>query len=146
MKKFLFIACAITFLATASFAQSTTAPWSGYAKLSPFEAVSWQGEVPDVRVSGIWFELVSLNDWPANKIVSACQALGGKNWQKRFEEDLVEVLTRSGHEPGLHVTLQVRELTTGNDLLLKEVPMTEENRRTIMDAKRAKLAPPSTQP
>ena len=57
-------------------------------------------------------------------------------WQKRFEEDLVEVLTRMGHEPKDTVRLVVSPLGSQATRTLENVPMTEANRRAIYDAAR----------
>ncbi len=59
-------------------------------------------------------------------------------WRKRFEEDLVEVLTRMGHEPKDRVRLVVRPLGSSTTRILEDVPMTEANRWTIYEAARAR--------
>src|SRR5881392_1290217 len=84
---------------TAPATQKSERMWQGYPRLSPFNAVRWNEQTPEVRVNDSWYELVAMNDLTAEQIVSACQSLDRKDWRKRFEEDLVEVLSRSGHEP-----------------------------------------------
>src|SRR5690606_20539732 len=103
---------------------------SGYALKSPFSAVRWQGSRPEVEVEGEWL-LVSLDGIPADQIVAFSQRTYGDEWQKRFEEDLVELLSRMGHPPGDTVQLEVQSLTTGDTHVLEQVPMTSENRRKI---------------
>lgn len=118
-----------------------TRPWHGYPRLSPFEAVRWNGRTPQVQVHGTWYDLLAMNGVPADRIVSWCQALDYPNWQKRFEEDLVEVLVRSSqpytsstHSPGPQATLEVKDLETGRTEVLRDVPMTEANRRALWRA------------
>ena len=57
-----------------------------------------------VKVGDEWFKLVSLDEIPASEIVAFSQRTYGNKWQKRFEEDLVELLTRMGHPPQDTVT------------------------------------------
>jgi hypothetical protein len=52
-------------------------------------------------------------------------------WQKRFEEDLVELLTRMKHPPTDKVTLVVQSLATSETWVREGIPMTEENRSAI---------------
>lgn len=67
-----------------------------FAEVAPFSGVRWRGETSEVEVSGTWYELVSLDDRPAAGIVAAARAMAPDAWQKRFGEDLVEVLGRMG--------------------------------------------------
>lgn len=110
----------------------------GYPKLSPFASVRWQESQPEVQVSGEWYKLVSLNEIPASEIVAFSQQTFGDKWQKRFEEDLVELLTRMGHTPGDTVTLVVQSLTSSETRTLQDVPMTKANRKAIRDAAQAR--------
>jgi hypothetical protein len=116
--------------------------WREYPRLSPFEAVRWRESVPEVRVRGDWYELLSLNGLEAKQVVAFAKKLDKKDWQKRFEEDLMEVLIRMGHEPGKSATLQVRRLDSGITQVLKDVPLTEENRRAIWEARHRQASPP----
>jgi hypothetical protein len=106
----------------------------GYPKKSPFAAVRWQEAQPDVQLGGEWFKLISLNDLPADEIVAFSQGTYGDKWRKRFEEDLVELLTGMGHPPGNTVKLVVQKLTTSETQVLEDVPMTRANRQAIWDA------------
>jgi C-terminal processing protease CtpA/Prc len=114
--------------------------WHDYPKVSPFEAVRWRDAVPEVRVKGVWYELRALDVLTAGRIVEACKTADKKNWQKRFEEDLVEILVRMGHEPGKTATLEVRRLDSQKSEILKDVPLTEENRKSIWKARNQKTA------
>jgi magnesium-transporting ATPase (P-type) len=109
-----------------------------YPKESPFAAVRWQKSQPEVKVGDEWFKLVSVDELPASAIVAFSQRTYGDKWQKRFEEDLVELLTRMGHAPQDEVTLVVQSLTSSDTRTLEDVPMTRANRRAIRDAAQAR--------
>ena len=112
------------------------APNQEYSELSPFSGVRWKESVPQVQVDGTWYELIALNDLSSEKIVSFCKESYGKNWKKRFGEDLVRALTEMGHEPGTTADLELRGVESGDKAVMKDVPMTEENRRAIVLARR----------
>ena len=105
---------------------------------SPFAAVRWQQSQPEVRVGDEWFKLLSLDELPASEIVAFSKRTYGNKWQKRFEEDLVELLTGMGHPPQDTVTLDVQSLTSQETQTLEDVPMTKANRRAIWDAAQAR--------
>jgi hypothetical protein len=107
-----------------------------YRKRAPFSGVRWEGDRPLVKVGEEWFTLVSLDGIAAEDIVAFSWRTYVDKWRKRFAEDLVEVLTRMGHPPHGTVTLVVQPLTSSETRTLKEVPMTEANRRAIYNAAR----------
>jgi len=116
------------------FAASDRKPATDYPKKSPFAAVRWQQSQPEVKVGDEWFKLVSLDELPASEIVAFSQRTYENKWQKRFEEDLVELLTRMGHPPQDRVTLVVQSLTSSETRTLENVAMTEANRRAIPES------------
>ncbi|GMW02165.1 MAG: hypothetical protein AMXMBFR84_33010 [Candidatus Hydrogenedentota bacterium] len=105
-----------------------------HAVKTPFATVRWQDLHPEVRVEKEWYMLLSLNDIPASDIVIFCQENYEAKWRKRFEEDLVEVLTRMGHKPGNTVRLVVLPRGSATPRTLDNVPMTRENREKLRDA------------
>lgn len=109
-----------------------------YPKRSPFAAVRWEESQPEVKVDDQWFKLISLNGIPAKEIVDFSKETYGEKWQKRFEEDLVELMTRMGHPPEKSVTLEVQSLTSSEKQTLKEVRMTYANRGAIRAAAQAR--------
>jgi CubicO group peptidase (beta-lactamase class C family) len=110
----------------------------GYSKSSPFAAVRWQEAGPEVKVGDEWYQLKSLNDLPAAEIIAFSRKAYEDEWRKRFEEDLVELLTRMGHPPEDKVKLVVQSLTLPETRTLENVPMTRANRQAIRDAARAR--------
>ena len=101
---------------------------------SPFAAVRWQESQPEVKVGEEWFGLVSLDGLPASEILAFSQQTYGSRWRMRFEEDLVDLLTRMGHPPRDKVTLVVQSLTSPETRKLEDVAMTHANRAAIKAA------------
>ncbi len=114
-----------------------------YAKKSPFAAVRWQQFQPEVKIGNEWFKLVSLDKLPASEIVAFSRQTYANTWQKRFEEDLVELLSRMGHPPQDTVKLVVQSLTSSEAQVLEDILMTEANRQAI---KAAALSPEKVEP
>ncbi len=109
-----------------------------YPKRAPFSGIRWEEGEPVVKVGEEWVTLVSLDGIAARDIVAFSQRRYLLRWKKRFEEDLVEVLTRMGHEPKDTARLVVRPLGSSETRTLEDVAMTEANRKAI----RAAAAPP----
>ena len=105
-----------------------------YPRLSPFAAVRWEQSQPEVKVNQQWYKLMALDDLPATNIVAFSRERYGNLWQKRFEEDLVELLSQMGHPPQVTVKLELQSLTTSETQVLEEVPMTASNRMAIRAA------------
>jgi hypothetical protein len=108
-----------------------------YAKRAPYPAIRWEGEAPEVSLDGEWHALLAIDGVEAERIVAFARRTWGDLWRKRFEEDLVEVLSRMGNAAGDAVALSLRNLETGETTTRSRVPMTEANRRAIRDAARA---------
>jgi hypothetical protein len=109
-------------------------PWHGYRRAAPYAAIQWDQETPRVQVNGTWYQLLSVNDLPVDKIVAYSKSMGSRTWQKHFNEDLVELLTLMGHAPGNTAALQVKDLNSQKVETLNDVPMTEANRNAILRA------------
>ncbi|QDT70580.1 hypothetical protein MalM25_35290 [Planctomycetes bacterium MalM25] len=107
-----------------------------YPKRSPFDAVRWHENQPEVRLNDEWFRLVSIDGVTADEIVEYCDWTYFQKSRKRFEEDLVEVLTHMGHEPDEAVTLVVSPLDGDEPVTLQNVPMSEKKRWRIKNAAR----------
>ncbi len=75
-----------------------------------------------------------LNDIPAAQIVAFCQKSYGNIWQKRFGEDLVEVLITMGKPAGSDVSLRLISLDTKAVTDVPHAAMTAENRVALWNA------------
>jgi CubicO group peptidase (beta-lactamase class C family) len=117
-----------------------------YREKSPFAAVRWQQSQPEVKIGDQWFKLVSLDGLPASDILAFSRRTYFNMWRKRFEEDLVAVLTGMGHEPKDTVRLVVMPLGSQETLTLEDVPMTRANRRAIWEAAQARERSEREQP
>lgn len=106
-------------------------PDDSFAKLAPYRAIRWEGDQPIVQIDGEWVALVSLDGITTEKIVAYCQKTYGAISQKRFEEDLVEVLAGMGHNTAETVRLVVRDLNESEERVLEQVAMTRANRQVI---------------
>lgn len=113
-------------------------PRETFPKRSPFAAVRWEDSQPEVKVNDQWYRLIALDGIPAEEMITFSKETFGDKWQKRFEEDLVELMTRMGHPPGSTVTLEVQSLTSTEKKTLKEVRMTYANRVAIWLAAQAR--------
>jgi RNA polymerase sigma factor (sigma-70 family) len=111
--------------------------WQGYPTRAPFTAVRWGGHEPQVQVNNAWYNLTAIDAIPIDRIIAFDRSLpqdGADGYRKHFQEDLVEILTRMGHSPGDMVELSVTDAASGQSQVLKDVPMTEENRRILLGA------------
>lgn len=110
--------------------------WRDYPTRSPFAEVRWPDDTPEIMVDSKWYVLLSIDDVATARILSFCHDEWPGKWQKRFEEDLVEVLSRLGSKPGDTVKLRLRRLDTGETVELASVKMTSENRKMLWSARR----------
>ncbi|MDF0717678.1 S41 family peptidase [Muricauda sp. 334s03] len=75
-------------------------------KASPFTAVKWTDRnQPMVQFDDEWFALIKLDNHTTKELLDFCKKEFGDKWQKRFSEDLVEVLTKMGTPPSQKATL-----------------------------------------
>ncbi|QDT30709.1 UbiA prenyltransferase family protein [Gimesia panareensis] len=109
-----------------------------FPKRAPFAAVRWEDSQPEVKVNDEWYRLIALDGIPAEEMITFSKETFGDKWQKRFEEDLVELMSRMGHPPGSTVTLEVQLLSSSEKQTLKEVRMTIANRAAIWLAAQAR--------
>jgi hypothetical protein len=98
-------------------------------RASPFTAVRWQGEDPRVQVDGAWYEFESLDGISKSDILAFARQTYGDRWQKRFSEDLVELLRTMGRQPGAEVRLGLR---LNGQAVTRTARMTEENRSSVV--------------
>jgi RNA polymerase sigma factor (sigma-70 family) len=99
--------------------------------LAPFTAVAWKADMPQVLVDGKWYELVSIDDIPAKQLIDYANTIYNFGPHKHFSEDLVEVMTRMGHEPVETVKLILKTQDTAKQITLPNVPMTTKNRDAV---------------
>ena len=97
-----------------------------------FSGVRWS---PEVRVDGRWYALRSIDGVPVEQIIDYARKRHGDRWDRRFAEDLVELLTEMGRPPGAAVRLVVRDPDGGPDRTLDPVPLTRPNREAVKAAR-----------
>ncbi len=98
----------------------------------------WVKESPEILLKGEWVALRSIDGHSLPSIVVFAKKKFRGKWQRRIGEDLVEVLSEMGHPPGKTVTLGIANLQGGDARVLRDVPMTAENRAAIIRLKVAK--------
>jgi serine/threonine-protein kinase len=103
-------------------------------KVSPFTEVRYDGDKAIVRVRGEVYELVSIDGIEAGKILKSAKDQFGYLWQKRFAEDLVEVLWKMDHRPKSTVELRLRKPASAEIVSIADAEMTEDNRRHVRHA------------
>jgi RNA polymerase sigma factor (sigma-70 family) len=104
-----------------------------FAKSAPFSGIRWRGEVPEVEVSGQWWELVEVDDISVEQIFNSQKFNNDADWRKHFGEDLPEVMNQMHHPLAATVDLRVRTLDgTGKPSLLQGSLMTPDNRQSLM--------------
>ncbi|HWB54503.1 MAG TPA: hypothetical protein VG722_09930, partial [Tepidisphaeraceae bacterium] len=114
---------------------------------SPFSGIQWPVQPPQVKVGNEWYELISIDGTPVEQIITFARKIYGNLWQKRFDEDLVEVMTQMGKTPGMMVTLELRTLDSEHKLIkLDGMPMTRANRQAIWKADNPEFATNPTTP
>lgn len=107
-----------------------------FPKLSPFTQVSCHDDNVVVVFSGKRYELISIDELPATQIFEFCQKTYAARWEKRFAEDLVEVLSGMGKTVGSSVNLVLKDLDTEKVIKVSDAPMTTENRRSVWKNRR----------
>jgi CubicO group peptidase (beta-lactamase class C family) len=101
----------------------------GFARVAPFTGVRWENDRPIVCVNDVWSPLVSIDGLSIDRIMEFASAEFGEKARKRFAEDLVELLSKFGHEPEWTVTLGLEKA----DGQIEELPvlMTKANRDIV---------------
>jgi CubicO group peptidase (beta-lactamase class C family) len=102
----------------------------GYARVAPYTGVRWENDRPIVRVRDEWRPLVSIDGIPIDRIMEFATKEFSDKARKRLAEDLVEVLSKMGHEPDWEVTLG---LETQGQVEQLQILMTEHNRALVRD-------------
>jgi len=83
-------------------------------KASPFTAVKWENGQPIVQFENEWYHFEKLDTFGKEELLDFCKERFGSRWQKRFSEDLVEVLLGMGYQPQIEVTLQLSKEGVSN--------------------------------
>jgi hypothetical protein len=120
-------------------AEYSGAPLEGdWARLSPFTDVICQSDQSVlVRIDdeNRMLQLVSIDGISTQEILATAHSTYGDQWEKRFVEDIVEVLASMGHQTGETVKLVLRDPESGETRTIEEAPMTHENRQRVYAAR-----------
>ena len=103
-------------------------------KSSPFEALRWNGDSPEVMVQSDWYRPLAIQGVDIENILAFCKGRYGGRAQKRFGEDLPAALQAMGHPLPASVILKLQRIKDGEIVTLTDVPSTKNNRRAIWSA------------
>jgi CubicO group peptidase (beta-lactamase class C family) len=104
----------------------------GFAWVAPFTGVRWENDRPVVCVNDVWSPLKSIDGIPVDRIMEFASHEFGSIAHKRFAEDLVELLTKFGHQPKWTVTLGLEK--TDGQIEESQVSMTRTNRVRVWES------------
>jgi len=128
--------------------QSQSAPiptkWNdAYAQLSPFTKIGFTGDAITVTYENSEYQLVAIDDLAVADVVAFCRS-HYRDWQKRFAEDLVVVLSDMGHPLNAEhtVSLSLIDPVTIQKKEIASARMNRENRDAIMMTRLAKAKSP----
>lgn len=124
-------------LGTGALGRSGLARSQDFARLSPFTGLRFAGEDCEVQVDERWYRLLSIEGLEASRIRRFCQERYGALSEKRFAEDLVEVLAGLGKPDRVRVDLELVDLESGERRSLRGLEMTHEKRQRLWAARRA---------
>lgn len=120
-----FILFAFYFISSIGFGQKLQ-----LEKASPFTAVKWENNQPIVAFNTKWYTLEKLDVYTTKELLDFCKQEFGVKWQKRFSEDLIEVLTEIGFPPDEKVKLL---LSSGKQQKNAIGTYTLENRNNVIE-------------
>ena len=85
-----------------------------------------------VEFEGNYYEFISINDIPVEDIIESAKSQFQQRWEKRFVEDLTQVMAGMGRHPGERVVkLVLRDPDSGQIHAAAEAPLTKENRSEV---------------
>lgn len=111
-------------------------------KTSPFEAVRWNGDKPEVMVGGTWYRPLVIHGVEVDDILAFIARTQPGRVRKRFGEDLPEMMRNMGHVLPARADLTLVGVDDGRRIELAGVAVTPENRRAILESNRGVSAPP----
>lgn len=100
-------------------------------KISPFTEVRFIDQKIIVTYEKQTYQWLELDGIKVEAIAAAAKKRFWGSWQKRVGEDLLDVLWGMGQQPSETVQLRLRNIETGEERVVEEAPMTEENRFAV---------------
>ena len=76
-------------------------------KTSPFEALRWNDDTPEVRIQRVWYRPVAIQGVDVDDVLAFCKKQYGSRLQKRFSEDLPAAMKAMGHRLPERVDLKL---------------------------------------
>ncbi|MCT4581090.1 MAG: S41 family peptidase [Flavobacteriales bacterium] len=108
-------------------------------KASPFTAVQWRNDQPEVEFKGDWYSVHTIDTIELERILTFCKNEYSGKWKRRFSEDLVEVFSDMG-TPFKAIDVRLKLINENGDTIIDSGKLTKENRAQIKDKGEQKLA------
>jgi hypothetical protein len=124
---------AVSVVVIISFRNLNNLGHSGWTRASPFTDVQVDGDAAFVEFRGARYELVSINKASTKAILRSARHRYGHLGEKRFIEDLPEVLAGMGFAQKETVSLVLCD-SNGKRVYVADAPMTAENRNRVYQA------------
>ena len=100
-------------------------------KASPFDAIRWLEQQPQVQIGDKWYIPIAIDGVAVEKILAKCRKQWPGQLQKRFAEDLMEAMALLGHEPSDTVTLRLKTSPAAKEIVLEGIPNTRDKRQKL---------------
>jgi len=100
-------------------------------KASPFDAMRWFEQQPQVQIGGKWYIPIAIDGVEVEKILEKCRQQWPGQLQKRFAEDLMEAMALLGHEPAETVTLRLKSVEAEAEIVVEGIPNTLGKRQQL---------------
>ena len=98
---------------------------------SPFDAMRWLEQQPQVQIKGKWYIPIAIDGVEVDQILQKCRQQWPGQFQKRFSEDLMEAMALLGHEPAETVTLRLKPVEATTEIVLEGIPNTLGKRKKL---------------
>lgn len=105
-----------------------------WSRLAPFSGIRWESGLPQIEHEGRWYGLLRVEGVAVEEILAHCAATYPGQEQKRFSEDLVEVMTGLGRSDSATMSLTVRDHESGHQIELEDVALSAEKRAKVKGA------------
>lgn len=115
-------------------------------KASPFDAIRWVNQQPEVQIGKEWYRPLTIDGVQIEKIIQKCNQRWPGQLQKRFSEDLMELMALMGHSPGNTVSLRLIPIGNSSEVVLEGIPNTRNKRQKLWEANKSSTRKPSSPP
>ena len=116
----------VTLQAVAMTRENRTAlmQWPPNGQRDLFAAMRWMDEKPQVRISGTWYDLVSIDSQPVAQLIASTKTKFAADWQNQFQTDVDATLKNKMLGAGAMVDVGLRTLDSNEEVMMTlQMPM-----------------------